>query len=161
MKKLFLILTAAALSFVGCKSVSPSNEGASVEGASNKNASTATISIEGDWQTSKLEIDGVEQELCPSEMSIKQKDGDLYSINGDSGVNRFFGDVKVSGSSFKAQDNIGSTRMAGDPVSMKFEDNFTDALLSATSWETFQKDSSTFLKISDKDGKRAITFTKK
>lgn len=151
MKKLFLILTAAALSFVGCKSVSSSAEG----------SSTSAVSIEGEWQTSKLEIGGVEQELCPSEMSIAKKDGDLYSINGDSGVNRFFGDVKVSGSSFKVQDNIGSTRMAGDPVSMKFEDNFTDALLSAVSWETFQKDSSTFLKISDKDGKRAITFTKK
>jgi len=151
MKKLFLILTAAALSFVGCKSVSSSAEG----------SSTSAVSIEGEWQTSKLEIGGVEQELCPSEMSIAKKDGDLYSINGDSGVNRFFGDVKVSGSSFKVQDNIGSTRMAGDPVSMKFEGNFTDAPLSAVSWETFQKDSSTFLKISDKDGKRAITFTKK
>ena len=108
MKKLFLILTAAALSFVGCKSVSSSAEG----------SSTSAVSIEGEWQTSKLEIGGVEQELCPSEMSIAKKDGDLYSINGDSGVNRFFGDVKVSGSSFKVQDNIGSTRMAGDPVSM-------------------------------------------
>ncbi len=151
MKKLFLILTAAALSFAGCKSVSSSAEG----------SSTSAVSIEGEWQTSKLEIGGVEQELCPSEMSIAKKDGDLYSINGDSGVNRFFGDVKVNGSSFKVQDNIGSTKMAGDPVSMKFEDNFTDALLSATSWETFQKDSSAFLKISDKDGKNAITFTKK
>lgn len=141
MKKLFLIMAAVALSFAGCKSITPE--------------------IEGDWQTAKLEINGVEQELVMSEITLTQKDGAAYSIDGDSGVNRFFGDVKVSGSSFKVQDNIGSTKMAGDPASMKFEDIFIQALLSASLWEKIDEGSSVLLKLTDKNGKHILTFTKK
>lgn len=45
------------------------------------------------------------------------------SFNGFSGVNRFFGQYKLDGSRISFS-GMGSTRMAGPPDAMRFEDKF-------------------------------------
>jgi heat shock protein HslJ len=52
-----------------------------------------------------------------------KEDGTFY---GFSGVNRFFGNYKLAGDKISF-DKMGSTRMAGPPAAMKFEDKFMQA----------------------------------
>ena len=49
------------------------------------------------------------------------------SVNGFSGVNRFFGSYRQNENKITLH-NLGSTRMAGHPAAMKFEDKFLDLL---------------------------------
>ena len=56
-----------------------------------------------------------------------KEDGTLH---GFSGVNRFFGNYKLEGSKISFS-GMGSTRMAGAPDAMRFEDKFMKALSQA------------------------------
>ena len=49
------------------------------------------------------------------------------TVNGFSGVNRFFGEFRIAGDNI-VFDRMGSTKMAGHPEAMKFEDRFINAL---------------------------------
>ncbi len=49
------------------------------------------------------------------------------NVNGNSGVNRFFGQYKTAGDQIIFY-QMGSTKMAGAPDAMKFEDNFMGKL---------------------------------
>ncbi len=53
------------------------------------------------------------------------------TFNGFSGVNRFFGEFRTAGDNI-VFDRMGSTKMAGPPEAMKFEDKFIRALGRAT-----------------------------
>lgn len=115
MKKIALILTAfVGMIFMGCK---------------NEN----TAKFEGNWETSGFELNGVAQEICASDMAVKAN-GPVIDLNGNSGVNTFFGSADVKGDSVKVRDNLASTKMAGDPAAMEFEDNFIATLCGADSW---------------------------
>jgi heat shock protein HslJ len=52
------------------------------------------------------------------------------TINGFSGVNRFFGEFRAAGDRIIFA-RMGSTKMAGSPEAMKFEDKFIKALSKA------------------------------
>ena len=120
------------------------------------------ISIEGNWETSHFELDGVVQEICVSELNIKKIKETTYQVNGNSGINSFFGTVISENGKFKASDQFGSTKMAGDPKAMAFEDNFMDVLLQADTVELKENENNAvqlILTSASKKGK--IIFQKK
>lgn len=141
MKKLSLILFGLAFAFAGCK-----------------NASSLA---EGEWETRSLEIDGAAQEICESSLAIEKGENNIYKISGDSGVNRFFGSAKIEGTSFSVQDDMGSTKMAGEPGAMQFEDNFIKALIETVSFSLYKENGSDFLSLENKDGSVKLVFVKK
>lgn len=68
------------------------------------------------------------QDMFGNRASVTFKaDGSFY---GFSGVNRFFGNYKLAGDRISF-DKMGSTRMAGSPSAMKFEDKFMQAFVKA------------------------------
>ena len=116
MKKMALILTAlAGMVFMGCKSAN-------------------TIKLEGSWEVSEFELNGVAQQICVSDMTVKANGDSVIDINGNSGVNIFFGSADVNGTSVKIRDNLASTRMAGEPAAMEYEDNFIATLAGSDTW---------------------------
>lgn len=150
MKKLslFLLGFGFALSLVSCKTSSSLVSEKLVEG---------TL-IDGEWETYALEINGLSQEICESNIKIEKSQNDLYSISGDSGVNRYFGSAKISEKSFLVQDNMASTKMAGDPKSMAFEDNFTKVLMEVASFKIYKENDLEFLSLENKNGTEKIIF---
>lgn len=139
MKKL-LFLLGFVFMFVGCKEASL---------------------IEGNWETRAFEINGIAQEICVSDISFTKSSKNIYSISGNSGVNRFFGSVKVKSSSFFIQDDMGSTKMLGEPNAMEFENNFLQTLIEAKSFKIFKENSSEFLEIKNDDETKRLVFIKK
>lgn len=120
-----------------------------------------SFSIEGNWETRDFEINGIAQEICVSDISFTKSAKNIYSISGNSGVNRFFGSVKVNGSSFFVQDDMGSTKMLGEPNAMEFENNFLQTLVEAKSFKIFNENLAEFLEIKNDDETKKIIFIKK
>lgn len=118
-------------------------------------------SIEGNWETRDFEINGIAQEICVSDISFTKSSKDIYSISGSSGVNRFFGSVKITASSFFIQDDMGSTKMLGEPNAMEFENNFLQTLIEAKSFKIFNENLAEFLEIKNDDETKKIIFIKK
>lgn len=118
-------------------------------------------SIEGDWETRSFEINGIVQEICVSDISFTKSTKNIYSVNGCSGVNRFFGSVKINGTSFFVQDDMGSTKMLGEPNAMEFENNFLQTLIEAKSFRIFNENSTEFLEIKNNDETKKLVFIKK
>jgi len=58
----------------------------------------------------------------------------LTEVTGHAGVNRFFGTASVSPDGSTTIDGLGSTRMAGPPTLMAFENRLLAALRKVTSW---------------------------
>ena len=141
MKKLSLFLLSFAFMFAGCKSSAPL--------------------IEGDWETRALEIDGVAQEICVSNIKIEKGKNGLYSISGDSGVNRYFGSAKIDENSFAVRDDLASTKMAGEPRAMEFEDNFIKTLIEAVSFKIYKENGADFLALENANGSEKLVFIKK
>lgn len=138
MKKIALIVAAlAGIIFMGCKEES--------------------MKIKGEWKTTGLEINGVAQEICVSDISIKSKGFRTVAVNGNSGVNTYFGSAVVKGKNFKVKDNLASTKMAGDPRAMEFEDCFIATLVAADTWELENNN----LTIKNSETGNKIVFTNK
>lgn len=174
MKKLplFLLGFGFALSLTACKTSSELAEGKlnsdeltnselAHEKATEVSLAGGEIVVDkitGEWETYALEINGENQEICESNIKIEKSQNALYSISGDSGVNRYFGSAKISKNSFLVQDNLASTKMAGDPKSMAFEDNFTKVLLDANLFKLYKENDSDFLLLENKSGTEKIIF---
>lgn len=179
MKKLplFLLGFGFALSLTACKTSSELAEGklnsdeltnselahekateVSLAGGEIESGEIVVDKIIGEWETYALEINGENQEICESNIKIEKSQNALYSISGDSGVNRYFGSAKISKNSFLVQDNLASTKMAGDPKSMAFEDNFTKVLLEANLFKLYKENDSDFLLLENKSGTEKIIF---
>lgn len=109
------IAALAGMVFMGCKSAN-------------------TIKLEGNWEVSEFELNGVAQQICVSDMTVKAKSDSVIEINGNSGVNTFFGSADVNGTSVKVRDNLASTKMAGEPAAMEYEDNFIATLAGSDTW---------------------------
>lgn len=140
MKKLSLLLLGAVFAFVGCKN---------------------DANVIGEWETRSLEINGIVQEICVSNITISKKSNNVYSFSGESGVNRFFGSAEIKGNSFSVKDDMGSTRMLGDPKAMEFERNFMQTLIEAKSVKVTTENNSEFLTIENKDKTMKLVFIKK
>ena len=122
--------------------------------------SSPQLKIEGTWNTSAIEIGGEKLPVCESSLIIGKSKNKIYELNGNSGVNSFFGSAKVNGNSFKVLNNMGSTKMLGDPESMEFEKNFTEVLLEAATVKTYSENSDEFLVLETSSGKKKIIFVR-
>lgn len=142
MKKSLAILPLLALSLFGCNTKSAED-------------------IVGDWNIKSFEKDGVQQQIAVSDISFEKKSGSSFDVKGNSGVNSFFGTVSVKNGTFKASENMGSTKMAGSPEAMAFEDDFLACLTGADAVEITEVDGKKVLKITDKDTKSVLSFTRK
>lgn len=116
--KHFFYFLALMIVFVGCTSTKV------------KTDSDSTVYI-GTWQIDSFQIDGIFQQIAISEITFEEVHGKSYNIYGNSGVNSFFGEVKIDGSTLSVADNMGSTKMAGSPEAMEYEDNFLKCLTTA------------------------------
>lgn len=112
MKKFLPLLICALVGFMGCKRVNPA--------------------INGQWNVTALEKDGIQQQLCLSFINFEAK-GVYVKVNGDTGVNVFSGAVEMVDNKFLA-DDFAVTKMMGDPVAMDFEDLFLQTLSHATEY---------------------------
>ena len=112
MKKTLFILACCCSLFLGCSSKE---------------------NFAGSWETTLLSKDGVVQSLCVSGMEIKPE-GNLWSVSGNSGVNRFMGSFAASKGKITPDDKFASTRMMGTPEAQEFEDLFLKAFTFADSY---------------------------
>ena len=144
MKKtiLFLGLAIMACGFLACTST---NE---------------LLDIEGNWNTQELVVEEKVFPLCDSSITIEKSENKNYELNGNSGVNIFFGSAKVKGQSFKVLNNLGSTRMLGDSESMEFEKAFTEVLIDARIIKRYSEGEKEFLLLQTKNGKKKIIFAR-
>ena len=108
MKKLIIVCIAALFTLISCT-------------GGNKN-------MNGTWTTSQLNYMGENIDIVKSELTI-EINGSKANINGHSGVNRFFGEVKINKDKIIFGDQVGMTKMMGDPVSQNFEDKFIETLM--------------------------------
>lgn len=125
-----------------------------------KTDSAATTYL-GTWQIYSFQIDGISQQIAISEITFEEAHGKSYSIYGNSGVNSFFGEVKIDGASISVGDNMGSTKMAGSPEVMEFEDNFLACLTSAEKIEITEEGNALILTISNTKTNSVLQFIKR
>lgn len=150
MKKLLILVTALFSIFTfGCKRVEK-----------NTASSFSPDEFSGIWKTLSLEKEGIQQQIAESEISFEVKDSQTLSVNGNSGVNTFFGDVIIKDGKVTVSDKMASTKMAGSPEAMEFEDLFLSCLTGADDFEIFEKDNESILKISNQKTATSISFVK-
>lgn len=138
-KFLFLGLIMAALMFTGC---------------------AKSQDISGQWTIESLEKDGVYQAICFSDINIEKASGNSFNVSGNSGINAFNGKVTLKGNTFKADDKMASTKMAGAPEEMEFEDTFLMCLTGADKAELVDADGYTQLIITNTAKNLVLTFHK-
>lgn len=115
MKKTFMILTLTGALLGGCTALDKTNEAA--EKVSNATQTAQTM-------LNINSISGKEFTLENSDITITFDNNKIY---GFSGVNRYFGAVKVTGNKITIE-NIASTMMAGLPSKMEEESNYLATL---------------------------------
>ncbi len=123
MKKIFYVL-AAVLAFVlaGCRSTDVS-----------KKAITPSA-LCGEWKIASLS--GFDSAKIPeATLSVMARDEDEFSLNGFSGVNSFFANLKNSPDAFPIGDRLASTKMMGAPEDMSFEDVLIHLIAVSASWK--------------------------
>lgn len=94
---------------------------------------TKADGIEGKWFPTALIKNGEHQEIADAYIEFSAK-GPWLEVSGNGGVNVFNGQVKVSGSEFKAND-FGVTKMMGPERVQQFEDLFLESLMKGDFWE--------------------------
>ncbi len=136
MKKiLFAILACVGLCFTGCKEVE---------------------NLSGNWETTSLTVNGIAQQIAISNIEFR-KEGNKWNVSGNSGVNTFFGSIKVTKTQIIMGDKIGMTKMMGDPAAQEFEDLFIQAIMTADSYSI----NGNKLTISNSTNKSTVEFIKK
>ena len=127
MKRIIAIIAAAiSLLSVGCKST---------EAAPKPEAKSVSPSeICGEWKIESLT--GFAAEKIPeATLSVIATDEDEFSLNGYSGVNSFFTNLKDTSDAFPIGDKLASTKMMGAPEDMAFEDALLKVISLAESWK--------------------------
>lgn len=120
MKKSLIILTLAGALLGGCTALEKTSETAEKVNIVTQTAQTM-LNINS--------ISGVEYTLENSDITITFDNTKIY---GFSGVNRYFGAVKVQGNNITIE-NVASTMMAGPQNKMEEESNYLKALSEMTS----------------------------
>lgn len=120
MKKSLIILTLAGALLGGCTALEKTSETAEKVNNVTQTAQTM-LNINS--------ISGVEYTLENSDITITFDNTKIY---GFSGVNRYFGTVKVQGNNITIE-NVASTMMAGPQNKMEEESNYLKALAEMTS----------------------------
>lgn len=109
----------------------------------------------GNWQIESLISDGVYQQIAISDINFLMEENQLFAA-GNSGVNRFNGNVKVQGNKIIIE-NLASTRMMGSEEAMEYENLFLQTLTGIFDYKI--KDNK--LKIINADKKLELNFIKK
>lgn len=116
--------------------------------------------IQGSWGIYRFDIDGVAQQLVISDINIEQKSKNSFEVHGNSGINSYFGEVSVSGKKLSVSDRMASTKMAGAPAEMEYEDNFLMCLTGAEKIELLEENGMKILKITNSGKKMSLWFSK-
>lgn len=145
--KHFFYFLALMIVFVGCTS------------SKVKTDSDSTVYL-GTWQIDSFQIYGIFQQIAMSEITFEEVHGKSYNIYGNSGVNSFFGEVKIDGSTLSVADNMGSTKMAGSPEAMEYEDNFLKCLTTADNIEIHREENILILTIFSSKTNSSLYFRK-
>ncbi len=147
MKKLFMVASLVSLVlFAGCKGKTKVDE-----------------TLAGKWETAVLEKDGAVQTLVISDMNLEPEKGDMtkYKIWGNSGINTYNGNIVIKDGKVIPDDKMLSTKMAGSPEDMSFEDLFLEGLTGADKAEIIVNESGEkFLEFTNSIKKIKITFKK-
>lgn len=94
------------------------------------------LNLDGSWLTSKVLIDGVEQQAFNSVVDFTAQSEELYSISGNAGINSFSGEMTLKNGKITCKkDNFLKTLMAGEGDIQVFEDTFLDLLLTSDSYK--------------------------
>lgn len=116
-KLLFVLAVIASLFAAGCKK------------------SYHLESYENEWFLINIEQNGVN--VSPYLMGVEatltgeKVSSNTLKITGCSGINQYFGEIKFKGDKISVGDKMGSTKMAGAPEAMEFEDLFLKGLTGA------------------------------
>lgn len=116
--------------------------------------------MNGNWTTQAFEINGELQEIVESNINIEHSSGKNFNVTGCSGINRFSGTVKITDSKLEFDDRMAMTKMAGDPVSMQFEDNFVQCLLHSDIYSVNESNGSKYLIVENSQDHMKLTFKK-
>ncbi len=122
--------------------------------------SNNTLEPEGTWSIYSFSIEGKSQQLAVSNITFEKISEDSYSINGNSGVNSYFGNISVKGTKLQTTSNFGSTKMAGSLDDMQFENNFLKCLTGATNARTYEENGNQLLEITNANEKSVLTFVR-
>jgi len=119
---------------------------ATIQGCATTNSmpaveQTVPNALAGEWSIASVRL-GDETAMVPSgvptpvfiRFTPDPSGTGLTEINGNAGVNRFFGAASVRPDGSTTIDGLGSTKMAGPPTLMAFENRLLAALRNVTSW---------------------------
>ena len=84
--------------------------------------------LTGKWESVEFVKDGAEVTGSTATITFAEP---TFAIDGNSGVNNYFGNVNINDTAFAAGDNIGSTMMAGEEGAMAFESAYLEAFAAA------------------------------
>jgi heat shock protein HslJ len=84
--------------------------------------------LEGSWKLVLYEKNGVAQEIEDTTLNIHFEDKKNIQISGNAGVNNFYASVELSDDSIKSVSDIVTTKMAGSPEAMQFENEYLATL---------------------------------
>lgn len=85
--------------------------------------------LEGNWETVALIKDGIQQEICKSNISFTAGEN-FYEVKGLAGVNLYNAYVKDHGKSIESFGMV-NTGFRGTAAIMEYEDMFFDAFLNS------------------------------
>lgn len=94
--------------------------------------SCSSNSLEGNWNTSALQVDGIYQEICISNINFTRK-GKKLVAKGRSGVNLYNANVEIKGKALKISSMV-NTGFNGDKAAMEFENLFFEAFVHGDSF---------------------------
>ena len=84
--------------------------------------------LEGSWKLVLYEKNGVAQEIEDTTLNIHFEGKKNIQISGNAGVNNFYASVELSDDSIKSVSDIVTTKMAGSPEAMQFENEYLATL---------------------------------
>lgn len=93
----------------------------------------------GVWDVCELMINDQQQTVVPAYISVNKAKASFkkmsLEVNGNSGVNSFFGDIYIEKDKFNVDDKFGSTKMMGAPKEQNFEDLFMNIFMNSDSYK--------------------------
>lgn len=94
--------------------------------------------VTGTWELTIFEKDGIAQELCIASLTLENEDKVLKAF-GNSGVNNYSGEIKLSGKKAKTVNEFVCTKMMGPEKALEFESLFLKAMNEISSMEANKK----------------------
>lgn len=116
------------------------------------------IKLEGNWKVQEFTKNDEPIKILESGISFEQKSETIFAVTGNSGINSFFGDIEIIQNTISVGDKMASTKMAGSPEAMEYEDTFLECLTKADGIEILEQDGNETLKISSSQNNMSLYF---